>query len=163
MRRGKRLHQCPGAQGWVSLPPSLGPLGHQGCSCIAPKKQHPNESQQEVGTMAGCLAHSRHRFLRPREAPPPPCVRPLPAVPWHRGSRPALSWLPASHHSTRERGSAFLSPLTGIWVRSCPPQSPRMLCALPCAAPPWAPCLHAAGPAHFGGHRSAQSTSVALS
>lgn len=60
--------------------------------------------------MAGCLAHGRHRFPRPREALPPPCVPALPAVPCHRGSRPALSWLPASRHSTGKRGSAFPSP-----------------------------------------------------
>lgn len=50
-------------------------LSHQGCSCIAPGKQHPFESQQEAGTMAGCLALGKHKFPGCEEAPPPPCAR----------------------------------------------------------------------------------------
>lgn len=49
----------------------LGGLSHQGCSCIAPGKQHPFESQQEAGTMAGCLALGKHKFPGCEEAPPP--------------------------------------------------------------------------------------------
>lgn len=153
----KQPHQCWGAQGWVALPPSLGALSHQGCSCTAPKKQHPYEPQQEVGTMTGCLAHGRHMFPRPREAPPPLRVPARPVVPWPSSScsRPAPSWLLASCHSTRERGSAFPSPhrhLPTLVIKGT-------LCTTMCFSPVGS-LVRAA--ARFGDHRSAQSTSTAL-
>lgn len=87
-----------------------------GAACIVPGKQRPFESQQEAGTVTGCLALGKHKFLGCKEAPPPPCA-------WNGVSHSSpLIWRRASRHSTRERGSAFPS-LAGIWVGSCPPKS----------------------------------------